>query len=223
MELISAHMEERRASEGEADYRQVRRGSCLGDEEFRKELAASAFGRVGASHHSARRRETEAEKAEAIVKEELKRIGWSQRDLPNQPKEAKRKVAIARRLRKETTMTLKWIANRLEMGTWTHASSLWSILERLLRRGVMRILAPLREGGPSPRHVKRGVRQGSRSGCRREAPLAVLESRPPVLAFPLRARANRPSVNRSSVEIPLRSFGRIFEVDEHANHANIDT
>ncbi len=58
------------------------------------------------------------------MKEELKRNGWSERDLPNQPKGAKRKVAIARRLRKETTMTLKWIANRLEMGTWTYVSNL---------------------------------------------------------------------------------------------------
>ena len=43
---------------------------------------------------------------------------------PNPQKGAKRKVAVARRLRKETTMTLKWIANRLEMGTWTYVSNL---------------------------------------------------------------------------------------------------
>ncbi len=121
---FAARMEERRAREAEADYRQIRRGWCLGDEAFRKELAGAAFGRVGPSHQSARRRETEQEKAEAIVKEELKRSGWSERDLPNQPKGANRKVAIARRLRKETTMTLKWIANRLEMGTWTYVSNL---------------------------------------------------------------------------------------------------
>jgi putative transposase len=120
---FAAQMEERRGQEAEADYRQVRRGWCLGDEAFRKELAASAFGRVGPSHHSARRQETEVEKAEAIVKKELKKIGWSERDLRNQPKGAKRKVAIARRLRKETTMTLKWIANRLGMGKWTHVSN----------------------------------------------------------------------------------------------------
>jgi REP element-mobilizing transposase RayT len=123
---FAAQMEERRAREGkaEADYRQIRRGWCFGDEAFRKELVASAFGRVGASHHSARRQETEVEKAEALVKEELKRIAWGERDLAKQAKGAKRKVAIARRLRKETTMTLKWIANRLEMGSWTYVSNL---------------------------------------------------------------------------------------------------
>ena len=31
---------------------------------------------------------------------------------------------IARRLRAETTLTLAWIALRLEMGSWTHASKL---------------------------------------------------------------------------------------------------
>jgi hypothetical protein len=30
------------------------------------------------------------------------------------------KIKLAARLRQETTMTLKWIAERLEMGAWTH-------------------------------------------------------------------------------------------------------
>src|ERR1039458_3584416 len=29
----------------------------------------------------------------------------------------------ARRLRQETTMTLKWMADRLKMGTWTHVAN----------------------------------------------------------------------------------------------------
>jgi hypothetical protein len=33
-------------------------------------------------------------------------------------------VKLARRLRAETTMTLRWIANRLQMGSWTHVSNL---------------------------------------------------------------------------------------------------
>jgi len=33
-------------------------------------------------------------------------------------------VRIARRLRQETTMTLAWIAQRLNMGVWTHVSNL---------------------------------------------------------------------------------------------------
>ena len=34
------------------------------------------------------------------------------------------KIAIARRLREETTMTLAWVANRLNMGTKTHLAHL---------------------------------------------------------------------------------------------------
>lgn len=34
-----------------------------------------------------------------------------------------RKVKIVRRLRPETTMTLKWIAERLKMGTWTRVAN----------------------------------------------------------------------------------------------------
>jgi hypothetical protein len=52
--------------------------------------------------------ETEQEKAERIVGDELKRTGWEGMDLLDQPKGAKAKVAMARRFRKETTMTLKW-------------------------------------------------------------------------------------------------------------------
>jgi len=34
------------------------------------------------------------------------------------------KVALARRLRQETTVSLKCIAENLHMGTWTHVSNL---------------------------------------------------------------------------------------------------
>jgi REP element-mobilizing transposase RayT len=123
---FSAHMEQRRSHESGADaeFRQVRRGWCFGDEEFRKELTASAFHRVGPSHHSSRRYETQEEKAAKIVKEELQQIGWTKADLTRRPKGAKEKIAVAQRLRTETTMTLKWIASRLEMGTWTNVSNL---------------------------------------------------------------------------------------------------
>jgi hypothetical protein len=33
------------------------------------------------------------------------------------------KVEIASQLRARTTMTLKWIAQRLKMGAWTHVSN----------------------------------------------------------------------------------------------------
>ncbi len=36
----------------------------------------------------------------------------------------KDKVALARRLRGETRMTLAWIARRLRLGSWSHVSNL---------------------------------------------------------------------------------------------------
>jgi hypothetical protein len=36
----------------------------------------------------------------------------------------KQKVIMARRLRQETTMSLKWIAQRLQMGSWTYVFNL---------------------------------------------------------------------------------------------------
>jgi len=41
-----------------------------------------------------------------------------------QRKGDQRKFAIARRLRQEATMSLKWIADRLPMGSWTYVSYL---------------------------------------------------------------------------------------------------
>jgi len=34
------------------------------------------------------------------------------------------KVKLAQRLRRETTMSLKWIAQHLQMGSWTYVSNL---------------------------------------------------------------------------------------------------
>ena len=40
------------------------------------------------------------------------------------PKGDIHKIKLASSLRAETTMTIKWIAQRLQMGTWTYANSL---------------------------------------------------------------------------------------------------
>jgi len=58
------------------------------------------------------------------VRGELRRRRCKEEDLPGLSKGDKSKVALARRLRKETTMTLKWIARRLHMGSWTYVSNL---------------------------------------------------------------------------------------------------
>ncbi len=116
-------MEERRGQETDADYEQLRRGWFLGDEKFRQELLDRGQP-VGASHYGGERRERDEPKARRLVAEQLQRLGWSAAELPPRRKGDREKVALARRLRTETTMTLKWIASELHMGSWTYVSNL---------------------------------------------------------------------------------------------------
>ena len=74
--------------------------------------------------YGAQRQETGLQKAERIVAEEIERLGWDEDQLRARRKGHRSKVRLARRLRQETTMSLKWIAHRLQMGTWTYVSNL---------------------------------------------------------------------------------------------------
>ena len=80
--------------------------------------------KVGAEHYGEERQETSEGKAQGIVREELKRTGWTDKTLEEKPKGDKAKVKMAERLQSEATMTLDWIAERLRMGTKTHLSHL---------------------------------------------------------------------------------------------------
>ncbi len=91
---------------------------------MRKELLAWATERVGPNHYGAERRESGQEKAQRIVGEELKRVGREERELARRRKGDEEKVRVAQRLRRETTMTLAWTAQRLKVGSWTYVSNL---------------------------------------------------------------------------------------------------
>ena len=71
---------------------------------------------VGGPHGGEEKRETEEQKAERIVGQELRRRRWSEADLKQRRKTDARKVQIAARLRRETVQTMDWIAQRLQMG-----------------------------------------------------------------------------------------------------------
>ena len=92
--------------------------------EFRKELLAAATEQVGPNHHGSDRRESAEQKARRIVSDGLKLLGWDQASLESFPKGHTGKVELARQLRSETTMSLKWIAQELKMGSWTYVSNL---------------------------------------------------------------------------------------------------
>jgi len=113
-------MEQRRGEELGAEWKAIRRGWCLGETAFRQELLAHLDGQMGEHHYGMERRASAEQKAERIVSEELVRAGWTTQDLSSKAKGDPVKIAVAVRLRAETTMTLKWISQRLQMGAWTH-------------------------------------------------------------------------------------------------------
>ena len=135
-EEFGRQMERRRGQEEAAseEYEQMRRGWCIGSEAFRKELLLAAAERVGRNHYGVERRESGQEKADRLVRVALRELGWRETDLERRRKGDPEKVKIARRLRKETTMTLAWVAQRLHMGSWTYVANL--LYEKPNRRSV---------------------------------------------------------------------------------------
>jgi putative transposase len=116
--------EARRQEGGGQEWGAIRRGWFFGAPELKEELLARASERVGPQHYGGERQESGEAKAERLVREELARLGWTEADLGRRRKGDPGKVRIARRLRAETTMTLAWMAKRLQMGAWTHVSNL---------------------------------------------------------------------------------------------------
>ena len=118
---LELQMEQRRAAEAGMDYRQIRRGWCLGAEPFRKELLAQMAERKGAEHYGEECRQSEAEKAERVIAAGLKKSRWTESDLHRQRKGHPVKVRLAQQLRQQTTLTVRQIAERLGMGTRGYA------------------------------------------------------------------------------------------------------
>jgi len=54
----------------------------------------------------------------------MKELGWSEKELGQRRKGDPAKVHMARELRERTSIDLKWIARRLNMGSWSHVFKL---------------------------------------------------------------------------------------------------
>ena len=131
-------MEWRRAAEDGEQFDPLLRGWCLGSEAFRQELLGQM--EAGPEHYGEEIRESGEQKARRLIREELKKLGWREEDLGKRPKADREKVRMALRLRRESTMTLGWIAGALRMGTKTYLSYLlyWHARERKPRKCVIR-------------------------------------------------------------------------------------
>ena len=112
-------MEARRVEESDGEeWKTMRRGWCLGPAEFKASLLERMEGKLGEHHSGELKIESAQAKAERIIADELKRRGWSVRQLEERSKSDPEKFSLAARLRRETTLTLPWIAVRLHMGSW---------------------------------------------------------------------------------------------------------
>ena len=111
------HMERRRLEEMDPEaLESFRAGWCLGSEEFRKECLEKMEDKVGDNHPGRARLETAAAKAERLLAQELVRLNWTREDLRSRAKSDPIKLALAARLRRETTLSIKQIADLLHLG-----------------------------------------------------------------------------------------------------------
>jgi hypothetical protein len=112
------HMERRRLEEQDQDaLEQFRRNWVIGSDVFRQECLQQMEGKVGENHPGQSRLETAEAKAGRILAEELARLKWTQSDLAAHKKSHPVKLALAARLRQETTLSVKQIAERLHLGS----------------------------------------------------------------------------------------------------------
>jgi hypothetical protein len=95
---------------------EFRRAWCVGSEAFRRECLEQMEGQMGENHPGQTRLQTAEAKAERIVAEELARLQWTPEDLVIRQKADPAKLALAARLRQETTLSVKQIAERLHLG-----------------------------------------------------------------------------------------------------------
>jgi hypothetical protein len=100
----------------EAALAEIRQAWSIGGEAFRRECLEQMEGKVGENHPGQTRLETAEAKADRIVAEELARLRWTLGDLAALQKSDPTKLALAARLRQETTLSLKQIAERVGLG-----------------------------------------------------------------------------------------------------------
>jgi len=109
-------MEDRRRQDRPGDWKPVRRGWFFGSDQLKGQLLEMMSSGMGKHHGGEEKQETNEQKAERLVLEELRKRRWTEQDLRQRRKTDAVKVVLAACLRAETVMTLDWIAQRLQMG-----------------------------------------------------------------------------------------------------------
>ena len=100
-----------------------RRGWYLGSQPFKEQVLELMEGQLGESHTGELRRETAEQRANRIIVEELAHRGWQESEWATGRRSEPGKLAIAARLRSGTTLPIKWIAGRVQIGAAEGAKS----------------------------------------------------------------------------------------------------
>jgi REP element-mobilizing transposase RayT len=110
-------MERRRLEETDPEALEAFRGQwCVGTEAFRKECLEKMEDKLSDNHPGSARLGSAAAKAERLIAQELARLGWTPEDLLQRAKSDPLKLALAGKLRRETILSIKQIAERLSLG-----------------------------------------------------------------------------------------------------------
>ena len=109
-------MEERRGKDQPGQWKVVRRGWFLGSGQLKEQVLEMMGSAMGKHHGGEEKHESDEQKAERLVMQELQKRRWTEQDLEQRRKTDAGKVKMAARLRGESVMTLDWIAQRLRMG-----------------------------------------------------------------------------------------------------------
>jgi len=116
-QAFAAGVEGRRAEDLAETGRRIERGWFVGGAEFRQELLAQIDQAPGASYFGELVQEAVEVRAERLVTDQLRAMGWQEQDLMTRRKGDPAKVKLAATVRAQTTMPLAWIAKRLGMGS----------------------------------------------------------------------------------------------------------
>jgi REP element-mobilizing transposase RayT len=141
----------------EKEWKALRRGWYLGTESFRDKLAGYlerlAKGRRRQSHSGPARVAHDEKAAETALDQALKALGLNAKRLAPLPKGAPEKTVLAWWLRRRSTVSLRWVSERLEMGHYTRVTQAVSRMGRrpprkwvALRRRLMQLEETLTDG-----------------------------------------------------------------------------
>ena len=113
----AAQIELRRREGDSEKWDELRRGWFHGSAEFKLELLRQMNEPQKILTYGKPPFESLESQAETLVQAQLKALDWTDNDLMLRKKTDPEKVAMAKRLRRETVMPLRWIAKRLHAGT----------------------------------------------------------------------------------------------------------